>query len=1632
MPGKWVGGKGSLAAPTKGQFIEAQVYDRESRGQGTIFLLVKRLFGTGATGRTILADLISATDEYNRHWITTEEGAPTTVDGSYHLCKGDPTICTGGGGEHVVHVGKWRTWKEAELVAGEAITGNRGAEEMMLRYFKEGPRGKEQEKQKKKERLTRLQLERKALQEEIGSESEEKEKEKKVEKKKKKEKGRRGRSPTPKVPRRLFSEGGRIRKEESDSSESSSGASTNEEDEKKKERKKAIERKAARADEEKRKKRSPKKRERSKEKKKDKKEKRRAKAKGRDHGPFGVAPSETWEEKESAKGSTSSSSASSDQSFQKAPSSTAHHMKLVRYAKRHPGRLVARLLRKMQSATGFGGGAETKPKEKEAELRAVAHMYFLAVMTPALRDKWSPRTQRELKICTSLLDLMVLGKGPEVADILTQRIKALEKSAQDNNQWRKAKHLELIEGEDIALADQGEENTMAREAEREERLRRGSTWQRQEGDTRREGGDEERRDRDRLKVKPAEPEGSPGHLRAVGPRNEADDDWGPAEEVAGESRGEASATEGKTERNQSRRDFEKAMKGLLGSDGFPLAEIGYELMQNLGLLKTKFGRFKASLDEAAEGAAEKVKASGPGASDLLPFSVEGVLEAAFLPDRYRRNWIAFSVLSLNFWYCTGWERPAHLEHPRELTGSQKDFILYHLGPALDRMLEGNPTVPPAEELDKILSAKGQDYDGHTWVVMEELDAAKILPCWPDKGKAAVQPIIRFLSGETLAQVEKPRNSILPWDEWPEKLPKSYVRASDSEWEKIVSEGYKRSLFHHCPDNEVLTGPDGAKVVNGAGAVPKEKDGVMQQRFISIFCPLNSVSRKVEGEEASLPYVGQICLINVPDEQDVLLDSEDLQSAFNLFTMPLGWRGLFCYEKKVRGDLLGLPSPDPVFVALRTIPMGWLSAVGIVQAGIGHLAFVEAGLPLEGEIQKGKQIPQGDKYLLYLDSVDQLRPVSKAMTKILEGQGTAEHDKFEAACSRLGLPRNEGKRLAGAMAGSIQGGELRGEDGIFMLHPKKMQLDIGLCIHLLGYQKWDQKRTSGIIGRLIFAGAFRRPLLAGLAEVFHHFSKAGERTPSNQAYDEVLAMVGLLPFAFTNLRAEVNPVLHATDASPTGAGSCFAKQIKRPLGAPNVANTLCDLCGGEITELMATGQEVDCPKRCGEKFCSLPCYLEHRQRCSRKKLGVPTFCERWSGPNCPMTHAMLREGFDVLDPFDCLRGRHMDYFSEEGKQAWQDLSLQDPEYEHHAPDCKTMSRARGKPFVIGGKRYKGPPALRDERHVMGFSNLKGADAVKVRQGNKMGLASAKRCRELYDDGKYFSLEHPYRSFYWHMKPVIELAGLPHVRMAVFSNCCHGGRRRKWTAILTNNRHVYEALHCPDCPHGPGEDYSPYVVDGRVIFPTEEEAEYPEEMCSTYARAAARGFGLQAHVENVLQMDRVEQVMVELARYHRCQDDELRRKMAEEIVQIEEKCVPGQERQHLEYLLSRGHYRGTDIRLLVEHCGAKHMTPYPAGRWLWRELLSFKWKQEAHINVLEAQALFAHFRRVLRDPTLRSCRLLVVIDSQVLFYALGKGRSPSTQINRVLRRLMALMLACDALIYPLWTISAWNWADRPSRR
>eukprot|EP00435_Cladocopium_sp_Y103_P027386 s51_g6.t1 len=1058
------------------------------------------------------------------------------------------------------------------------------------------------------------------------------------------------------------------------------------------------------------------------------------------------------------------------------------------------------------------------------------------------------------------------------------------------------------------------------------------------------------------------------------------------------------------------RDIEAVLRGNLR-----VSQIGTVMLDCMNQLASPLGKFRQLFADHA------VAPGKPAAcTELLPISVEAIQKSQSWNPSVR-DWMAFICLVLNYQYCSGFGSKKYMHHPEELTKKQRLMLDVHLRPAVERMLDEDTAIPVPEEIKRDLDKKGHDYEGGSYVIMEELEVDKVVECWPAADQAAVAPLEEFLEGDTRLQVLTPMASILPKEEWPEQVPKSYVRATDEVWASLVKVGYQRGLFQACPDDEVLKGPNGEAVLNGAGAVPKMKGDKQLQRFISIFCPLNSVSNKISGDESTLPYVGQVNLLQVPDECEVVIDSEDMASAFNLFRMPDGWRGLFVYEKKVPAHCLGLEGTAPTYVALRTVPMGWLSAVGLVQSAIRHLAFKIAKLPASAEIQKHKEIPSGDKLLLYLDSVDQLRLVTKTMAKVLEGEPSEEHRRFKEACVQKGLPTNAAKELAGSLKGSLQGGELLSEDGVFMLQRPKMRMNLGFIAYLLSCQEWEPNAVAGVVGRLVFAAAFRRPILSFMDEVFMFLQKKGRSKPHGRAVEELVCMMAAMPLAFTNVRAKIHPVLSATDASPTGGGSCTAHQLKRPLGVPSPQQLTCGQCRTDVSELVANGDDTECPFGCGNRFCSMECFLDHKEQCSASGKELPLFSERWSGGESPLTRAVLQEGFDVTRPFDIKVSSLMDIFSDSGKAIWDDLDATPIDAEHHAPDCKTMSRARGRPFWLNGRWIKGPPALRDEKHVMGFPNLSGPYAVQVRQGNRMALRSVKRCKELHEAGRVFTLEHPWRSFFWYMKATVELASLPGVRMAVFSNCCYGGAREKWTALLTNSSCVYEELHKPDCEHGLTEDYQPYEDEtGRVIYPTEKEAQYPWGLCQAYA------VGLRREMEQRNQWPdaeafRLQQISGELLKYSRFADEELRKKVAQRILRIEARLVTGNEAEARHFLLNNGHYRGTDIRFAVEHLDQRELIPYPAYRWLWRDTLSFRWKQEAHINELETQAMIAHVRRMLREPDVQQVRLMVVVDSQVLFFAVGKGRSPSKRINRLLKRLAALQLLGDLYVMPIWTLS-----------
>jgi hypothetical protein len=96
------------------------------------------------------------------------------------------------------------------------------------------------------------------------------------------------------------------------------------------------------------------------------------------------------------------------------------------------------------------------------------------------------------------------------------------------------------------------------------------------------------------------------------------------------------------------------------------------------------------------------------------------------------------------------------------------------------------------------------------------------------------------------------------------------------------------------------------------------------------------------------------------------------------------------------------------------------------------------------------------------------------------------------------------------------------------------------------------------------------------------------------------------------------------------------------------------------------------------------------------------------------------------------------------------------------------------------------------------------------------------------------------------------------------------------------------------------------------------------------------------------------------------------------------------------------------------------------------LAWPWKSKAHINELEVSSAITALRRRSRSAARHGERVLLILDSTVAVGVLAKGRSSSKRLNRLCRRAAAIVLAADQYPVYTWTISGWNFADRPSRR
>eukprot|EP00435_Cladocopium_sp_Y103_P071663 s228_g38.t1 len=1015
---------------------------------------------------------------------------------------------------------------------------------------------------------------------------------------------------------------------------------------------------------------------------------------------------------------------------------------------------------------------------------------------------------------------------------------------------------------------------------------------------------------------------------------------------------------------------------------------------------------------------------------LLPVRVGLVEKFLELKDAHVRGWVLSLVEVFNFHANMG----RCSLGPPELTAAQ-ELMITRLCEMVKRFLDKEGKIPKFLDCVSAVGSVKFDYGGEPIQYMEELVISKIIPCWPKPGEAAIQDAENFVPDHVKEWLNRPELCLLPQASWPDRPPISRVRATDEEWETIVRAGVERGMMCQVSPEQLFRDQNGVPILNGAGAVKKVKviggEEKTLQRFISILVPSNTYQAHMVADDAHLPYLGQMAMLEIDTDEEVLIDSEDLVSCFNLFRLPPQWAGYCAFSKQVKSSVFGGSPSDLSYVGMRVVPMGWINSVSLMQTVVRRLVFGLSRVPESSEVSKLKWFPADDSIsVVYLDSYDEIRKVSAGCREALEGSASSRHLSFVKTCEDLNLPLNQGKRLVGAVKGTLQGGDINGAQGTFEAsHDKKLGV-VALAAALLGLGKASEFDLRHFVGKAIFSMAFRRPTMSFLEEVFVDIGKAkgGHVTLSRRSMDEIYTTLVMLPLMVMNLRAQFDPEVTITDASPTGGGGAVSEEFKHEPDMTQHDGRHCFQCGRELE----APRSYPCPSGCGVGLCSLRCIEEHRDGdCRRKTYVVPKFGERFSGPNAPLSHAVARVGgIEVQPPYDILRGD--DFFSEAGKQKLTELEG-DPALacEHWGPECKLLSRARGRPVTLpDGRVVPGPQPVRDAKHVMGFPWADNPTKIALRRSNSMALRGLRRMQGPFGEQRYATVEHPYNSWLWYFN-MIEALQRAGFEFACGSNCCFGGEREKWFALLNNSPEIQRELHRPVCEGHPNlRGYeATFNADGSVHFATEEEAEYKPLWCQAYAR------GLRRQLEPWIQRSyldgrckRVEKDL--LSSTTRLSDPATANAVANEVMSLEADMRRGNEKGHLKEMARRTSIRGSDLRLFLTRESVE--VPYPAYRWRWKEVLSYAWREERHINQGEISAFNVMLKRRSKDPRKHELRYLAVLDSMVTRGAVSKGRSPSRPINRLLRQTAALTLASDQYPLTAWTISKWNFADSASRR
>lgn len=239
--------------------------------------------------------------------------------------------------------------------------------------------------------------------------------------------------------------------------------------------------------------------------------------------------------------------------------------------------------------------------------------------------------------------------------------------------------------------------------------------------------------------------------------------------------------------------------------------------------------------------------------------------------------------------------------------------------------------------------------------------------------------------------------------------------------------------------------------------------------------------------------------------------------------------------------------DRVVCCFKGLGMGDHAAVDIAQESHVNLLRTYGGMKPEETLNYRfpLPIPPSDFYegVMIDDHLGiQLLPRKGNLKRTIAqvGRDQAAFAAAETAYSMHGLEAHPKKRVRRSLHCRVWGTELEGNLGL--VGPVRARLFRLARLSTLAAKKaaMSEKILECLLGLWAYCCQFRRPMFSFIYHLYHEHSPDLTETPflmSRKARDELLTLSMLSPMCLTDLRTVPDSWLYCVDASPGGAGVC---------------------------------------------------------------------------------------------------------------------------------------------------------------------------------------------------------------------------------------------------------------------------------------------------------------------------------------------------------------------------------------------------------------------------------------------------------------------------------------------------------------